>query len=187
MGQVGVVLAREPQSLVSRYAEGDDSAFDEIVSIYGRDVYRVARRMTNSADDADDAVQETFVRACQRLHSVDCDANLRRWLLTITINYCIDRRRRRRVTVVELSSDTPSHGRGPEHSLLNRELAERLEKALTVLSGRQRACFVLHETEGLKVAEIAVVVGCSVGAVKCYLHRARGRLRRELSPYVQCA
>ncbi|HOS95845.1 MAG TPA: sigma-70 family RNA polymerase sigma factor [Armatimonadota bacterium] len=184
MGRAQVAMVQTPQSLVSRFAEGDTAAFDEVVRLYGRDVYRVARRMTDCADDADDVVQETFIRAFQRLGEVDGDASVKRWLLTITINLCIDRHRRRRLPVSELSFDPPAERSAADHELLNRELGQHLHAALSKLSGQQRACFVLHEIEGLKVAEIAQIVGCSDGAVKCYLHRARDRLQKQLAPYL---
>ena len=184
MGRASVVTTIDQPGLVDRCAEGDDSAFEEMFALYSRDVYRVARRMTGSHDDADDVMQETFVRAFQHIGGIDSDASIRKWLLTIAINNCIDRRRRRRVPVVALAEDPPSPSSGPESEVVVREFNEKLTEAIGRLSGRQRACFVLHEMEGLKVTEIAEHLKCSPGAVKSYLHRARETLRKDLTPYL---
>jgi RNA polymerase sigma-70 factor (ECF subfamily) len=184
MGLTSLAQTRESRSLIARCGEGQDAAFEEVFRLYGPDIYRVARRMTGNHDDADDVLQDTFVKAFERIHEVDRDANIRRWLLTIAINTCIDRRRRRRLSIVELTVDPPSDEGRPDRVVLAGELNAHLERAIGMLKGRQKACFVLHELEEMKVTDVAATLGCSTGAVKSYLHRARETLRAYLGPYL---
>lgn len=185
-------------ALIQRAKANDRAAFNEIVLRYKDKVYNYIYRMVRNATDAEDLTQETFVRAYLSLHSFQSRASLNTWLFRIATNLCIDhsrRAKRNQGLVTSLSPDNEEEEEGlqrdipdatfdPQRLLLNKELGEKLEKALQELPEKLRMVVLLYDVEGLSYEEIAAITGCPLGTVKSRLFNARAVLRRKLEPYL---
>jgi RNA polymerase sigma-70 factor (ECF subfamily) len=173
---------------MARLAGGDQEALAPLMDRHYRRLYRIALSYLRDADDALDAVQETFVKVYQNAASWDGSADAGPWLTRIAVNHSIDRYRRARRRVLNeeplgesdhemhLSENEPS----PERKVIGRELGERIRAALGALPETQRAVFVLRHYEELKLEEIAQALDLSLGTVKSSLHRAIRQLRSRL-------
>ncbi|NJM06274.1 sigma-70 family RNA polymerase sigma factor [Candidatus Gracilibacteria bacterium] len=169
--------------LIQRTLAGDQRAFAELVERYTGAVFNLAYRMLNNAQDAEDAVQEIFLRAYRRLDSYDTERKFVTWLLTIASNYCIDRLRRRRfdwLTLDDVAFWLPSTRTGPERNALLNEQRAAVQQALQALPEQYRSITVLRYWQDLSYLEIAEVTGLSESAVKTRLHRARKMLETVL-------
>ncbi|MEP7198967.1 MAG: sigma-70 family RNA polymerase sigma factor [Chloroflexota bacterium] len=164
--------------IIAQARRGDANAFGQLVQRYQSPVYNLAYRLLGDAAEAEDAAQETFLRAYQQLRAFDAERRFTPWLLSIATHYCIDRLRRRKFVGPSLDADdlrdqftatTPE----PEAATLAREDAEQAQQLLNHLSPPSRAVVVLKYWNDLSLDEIATVTGDSVGAVKVKLHRAR--------------
>jgi RNA polymerase sigma-70 factor (ECF subfamily) len=167
---------------------GDRSAFTQLMHRYAGAVYNLAYRMLGSAEDAEDASQEIFLRAYTRLASFDRNRRFSTWLLTIGSNYCIDRLRRRRfswLTLDDATFELPSAEPGPERSALSGERRAIVRRALQALPDNYRAITVLRYWNDLSYAEIAQVTGLTESTIKTRLHRARHMLAEALGPEEQ--
>ena len=178
---------------------GDQSAFGRLVMAYQTPVYNLCYRMLGNAAEAEDAAQETFLRAYTHLRSYDPQRPFRSWLLSIASHYCIDRLRRRRITwlpleeefaapsgaaepagrasgqgiaAVRLASGSP----GPESVVAQREREEHIQGLLAGLSPIDRAAITLRYWYDCSYEEIAETLTLTVSAVKSRLHRARRAL-----------
>lgn len=170
---------------------GNVQAFDELVRRHQGRVYAVAYRMTGSRDDALDVAQESLFKAYRKVHTWQPTGLFLPWLLRLTTNQSIDllrRKKRRRQERYEDAVDVQanrSNGEpaslATEHRVIADEIDERVQASLSVLSPAQRTVFVLRHYQGLQLAEIAPVLGCTVGSVKVHLFRALKKLRNELS------
>lgn len=166
--------------LARRCLDGDEAAWRAFVERFERPVFSLCFRMMRHRQDAEDAAQEALVRAIRSLGDWDRSRPILPWLLTIAANRCrtaLGRRRRIPATTqlpVEPCSD--AHRAGPE-------TAEEIAQALDELRDEYRECFILFYQHELDCAEISDVLGCPVGTVKTWLHRARqqlaGALRRR--------
>lgn len=177
----------EEQWLVEHAQRGDKNAFARLVDEYQMPVYNLAYRMLGNANDAEDAAQETFLRAYTQLKKFKRDQKFATWLLSIDAHYCIDRlRRRSRLGWMSLEderlSDTLlSDAPEPDAETLRREDQREIEHLLEQLAPANRLVVVLRYWYDQSVEEIARTTGDSVGAVKVQLHRARQALARELA------
>lgn len=178
----------EEQTWVFQAQRGDDQAFTQLVEIYQKPVYNLCYRMLGEAEDAEDAAQETFLRAYQRLDSYDPARPFATWLLSIAAHYCIDRLRRRRFSafsIDEEDDDSPAFeipdadAPNPERESARREEREKLHALLASLEARDRAAVVLRYWHDASEAEIAETLGLTVSAVKSRLHRARLALAKR--------
>jgi RNA polymerase sigma-70 factor (ECF subfamily) len=179
-------------SLVRRVLAGDSDAFEGIVAAHSRAVFGLAFRVTGNAAAAEDAVQETFLRAFRFLSRFDQRAELGTWLHRIAVNAAIDqtrrvrRERRNRVELPEegdLSlAEFPAGEAGPERQALAGEIRRRTEAALAELSPSERAAFVLRHYEGRSIAEICTTLGKRDNAIKQSIFRAVRKLRVALAP-----
>jgi RNA polymerase sigma-70 factor, ECF subfamily len=178
---------------ISRVRAGDDDAFRELVERHGRAVYRVAYRITGRVEDAEDVVQETFLRAYRQLDRFEARANLRTWLHRIATNCAVDllRARPKREVAEEpeaLERAAGAAGDGlppPDRSLLGVQIKERLAGAMSLLTEMERATFTLRHFEGLSIDEIAGMLGLKAGATKHSIFRAVRKMRRELRPFIE--
>jgi RNA polymerase sigma-70 factor (ECF subfamily) len=169
--------------LVQRALAGEQRAFADLVERYTGAVFNMAYRMLNNAQDAEDAVQEIFLRAYRRLDTYDVDRKFVTWLLTIASNYCIDRLRRRRfdwLTLDDVAFWLPSTRIGPERNALLNEQRLAVQRALQSLPEQYRSITVLRYWQDLSYLEIAEVTGLTESAVKTRLHRARKMLEAAL-------
>jgi RNA polymerase sigma-70 factor, ECF subfamily len=167
---------------------GDRDAFGQLMHRYAGAVYNLAYRMLGSAEEAEDASQEIFLRAYTRLSSFDRARRFSTWLLSIGSNYCIDRLRRRRyiwMTLDDVAFTLPSTERGPERSALDQERRAAVQRALQRLPENYRLVTVLRYWQDLSYDEIARVTGLTESAIKTRLHRARHMLEEALGPEEQ--
>jgi RNA polymerase sigma-70 factor (ECF subfamily) len=173
---------------VEQALRGDRAAFGQLMHRYAGAVYNLAYRMLGSAEDAEDASQEIFLRAYTRLTSFDRQRRFSTWLLSIGSNYCIDRLRRRRfawVTLDDTAFALPSQERSPERLALDHEQQAIVQQALQQLPENYRMVTVLRYWSDLSYEEIAKVTGLPESTIKTRLHRARHMLAKALGPEEQ--
>ena len=180
---------------VAQARDGDSEAFRALVERHSRAVYRLAHRMTGSPQDAEDVVQETFLKAYKQLGRFESRANFGTWLHRIAVNCSIDliRSRAHRETGHE-TDDLEQFGatveRGdavgasPERLMLSAQVQERVQNAMASLSGMERAAFVLRHFEGESIEEISKALGLKTNAAKHSVFRAVKKMRAALEPFV---
>jgi RNA polymerase sigma-70 factor (ECF subfamily) len=177
------------RELMGRLAAGDREALGPLMERHHLRIYRIALSYLRDRDEAQDAVQETFVKAYQGAARWDGSAEVAPWLARIAVNHAIDRyRRARRRLASETPLDEEDHGEriaaeapSPERRAMGREAGERISAALGGLPDRQRAVVVLRLYEDMNLEEIAQVLDMSLGTVKSSLHRALRRMRERLA------
>ena len=175
----------DPDSeLVRRVLAGDTSAFTALADRHAAACLRFAMRMLGSRDDAEDATQESFVRAFRALASYDDARTFRTWLFAILVNRCrsalLTRSRRERWVISDESAVGRSSTGAPDRSA---ELRMELERAMAVLPEDQREAFLLKYVEQLEYTEMSAITGVGVSALKMRVQRACTRLRQELHEY----
>jgi RNA polymerase sigma-70 factor (ECF subfamily) len=173
-------------------AEGSESdSFRALVEEHSPMVFRLAFRMTGNASDAEDVVQETFLKAHRSLGGFDERARFGTWVYRIAVNAAIDliRRRGRGTVVRPAGEDDPpvvetlaSKDPQPDRVAMSGQIQRDVAAALTQLSERERAAFVLRHLEGMPIERIAEVLKIGPNAVKQTVFRAVQKLRRELAP-----
>jgi RNA polymerase sigma-70 factor (ECF subfamily) len=169
--------------LVTRARNGDRKALDALVERHSPRVNRLSAQLLEDLEEARDAAQESLVKLCTRLRQFRGDAQFATWLHRLVVNTCRDRMAWQRVRRTEPLPDDDISG-GDDGDLariavlgdLRRDVAEALSK----LSRNQRIAVVLRDSFGLSYEEIARVARMPVGTAKCYVHRARARLRARL-------
>lgn len=171
-------------ALVARIRGGEPHLYGTLVDRYQRRLWWSCLRMLGDPDEAEDVVQETFVRAWEKLDGFDPDRRFYTWLFTIARNRCLNALRRRRTWGFRsLSGDDPPVPRAPESAgagVEDRELALALSECLETLTPDQREVFDLRHGEEFRYAEIAAVLKITQGTVMSRLHRARGKMRECL-------
>jgi len=182
MGGVELSHARETTSADS---------FRAVVEEHSRMVFRLALRMTGNVQDAEDVVQDTFLKAHRSFDRFDARASVATWIYRIAVNASIDVLRRRRDAVAPRppgNGDSypmealPSGQPLPDRLAFSGQVDRRVASALTLLSARERAAFVLRHLEGMPVERIAEVLQIGPNAVKQTVFRAVQKLRLELAP-----
>lgn len=170
---------------VSQARQGSDEAFTHLVELYQKPVYNLCYRMLGEAESAEDASQETFLRAFQYLHRYDEKRSFATWLLSIAAHYCIDRLRRRKFAIFSIDEEDdegttfeiPDPGSPePEAESVKKEDRTRLHKLLQSLDETDRAAIVMRYWYDFSETEIADSLRLTVSAVKSRLHRARREL-----------
>ena len=171
---------------------GNQHAFRVLVERHSQSVFRLAFRMTSNEQDAEDLVQETFLRAFKQLHRFDGRATFGTWLYRICANCSLDliRARKSRKEQQTGSEDEPlnwldriaTREPSPERLTESGQIAELLEPALKRLSEMERTAFVLRHYEGCDIEEIARALGVQTSAAKHSVFRAVQKLRRALQP-----
>jgi RNA polymerase sigma-70 factor, ECF subfamily len=174
---------------------GDVDAFEELVKRYDRKLLRIAQHVTNNREDAEDVVQEAFLKAFQYLEQFRENSQFSTWLIRIALNQSLMKLRKRRTTR-ELSLDKEFQSEednlpmdvtdwtpNPEEMYRTAELREILRNTLRELGAGLRVVFVLRDIEGLSLQQTAEALELSVSAVKARLWRARLNLRERLSAY----
>lgn len=175
------------QEIIQSARQGNQAAFTALVNAYQHPIYNLCYRMLGGADEAQEAAQETFLRAYTQLHRYDPERPFKTWLFSVASHYCIDRLRRRRITWVDID-DEPLAGHpalrearpGPEESVVRRERAADLQQLLDTLAPKDRAAVVMLYWYDLSYQEIADATNTTVSAVKSRLHRARAALAEGL-------
>jgi RNA polymerase sigma-70 factor (ECF subfamily) len=178
-------LARAELDLVNRAKDGDSGAFGDLVRLHRRGVVNVVYRMCGDAVLAEDAAQEAFVRAWQRIDRYEPRAAFRSWLYRIASNAALDALRRQRETVDIDGLRLASTGAGPEERAESADRENVVRQAVLALPPASRAVLVLREYEQLSYREIADALSIPMGTVMSRLNYARNRLRRALAPYLE--
>ena len=176
---------RVDRELVQRCRRGELGAFEELYKRYGSRLYTVAYRITGSAADAEDLVQDMFLQVFRRLESFRGEAALGTWLHRLAVNTCLDfvrskQGRRQRMTDAADDLDAleaPAAGPWRAETALDRM---DLERAIAQLPPSYRRAFLLHDVEGLEHHEIGAALGIAEGTSKSLLFKARMRLRSLL-------
>lgn len=182
--------ATEAAATLARARQGDSDAFRELVERHSRSAFRLAYRMTGNEHDAEDVVQESFLRAYKRLGRFESRANFGTWLYRIVANCSVDhmrakqaRRDQARAESLEdaadvLANDSPN----PERLARSAEIDRRVRAALDDLSPLERAAFTLRHYEGRSIDEISRTLGLGTSAAKHSVFRAVKKLRMVLEP-----
>lgn len=198
---MGTIQTRESEpvseelTLVRAAKAGDMRAFEELVRRYDRNVFRIAQHITQNREDAEDVVQEAFLKAYGNLSQFQEQSKFYTWLVRIAVNEALMKLRRRRPErMVSLDQDIETEedsmprevadwSPNPEQQYNQAELREILGKTIQGLPAGFRTVFVLRDVEGLSTEETAEALGLSVPAVKSRLLRARLQLRERLNKY----
>ena len=172
--------------LVDKATNGDRRALDALVERYSPRVNRLASQLMGHLEEARDAAQESLVKVCTRLKQFRGEAQFATWLHRLVVNTCRDRmafQRVRRAEPLELDEHAISEDPDPSSVAVLTDLRRDLADALSRLSADQRIAVVLRDSFGLSYKEISRVARMPVGTAKCYVHRARARLRTLLEEY----
>ncbi len=172
--------------LVDKATNGDRRALDALVERYSPRVNRLASQLMGDLEEARDAAQESLVKVCTRLKQFRGEAQFATWLHRLVVNTCRDRmafQRVRRAEPLELDEHAVSDDPDPSSVAVLTDLRRDLADALSRLSADQRIAVVLRDSFGLSYKEISRVARMPVGTAKCYVHRARARLRTLLEEY----
>lgn len=182
--------------LIERARRGEKTAFGQLLRMHQRRVYACAIHMLGDRGEAEDAVQETFLRAWRAIDRFDGRAELSTWLYRICINVSLNAlRRRKRVEasdigdprVPEPAADPTQGQTDPRHAAQAIELYGRLAKALDQLSPSLRATVILVLIDGMPQKEASEALGCSEGTIAWRVHEARRRLREVLGDHLEDA
>ncbi|HYE25716.1 MAG TPA: sigma-70 family RNA polymerase sigma factor [Clostridia bacterium] len=187
--------ASDETLLVQAAKNGDVTAFEDLVRRYDRNVFRIAQHITQNREDAEDVVQDAFLKAYQNLGQFQGQSKFYTWLVRIAVNEALMRLRRRRPErMVSLDEDVKTEedsmprevadwAPNPEQLYTQAELKDILSKTIQGLPPSFRTVFVLRDVEGLSTEETANALDLSVPAVKSRLLRARLQLRERLTKY----
>ena len=190
-------VAREDEHLLVAAAKsGDVTAFEELVSRYERKIFRLTMNITGNREDAEDAMQDAFLKSYSHLKTFQGDSRFYTWLVRIAANEALMRLRKRRPN--QFSLDEPiagdedlmprelqDWGPGPEQRFAQTEMREILSSVIEELEPDYRMVFVLRDIEELSTEDTASALSISVPAVKSRLLRARLKLRQKLNRYFQ--
>jgi RNA polymerase sigma-70 factor (ECF subfamily) len=185
---------RDP-SVVARARDGDRDAFRSLVERHSRYIYSLAHRMTGNAQDAEDVVQEAWLKAHKQLSRFEARADFRTWMHRIAVNCSIDliRARRHREDAhdpMDLEQG-PLSERGaeaqatPERMAASVQISDRVNDALNLLTALERAAFTLRHVEGMSIEEVGEKLGMKTSATKHSIFRAVKKMRAALEPFVQ--
>jgi RNA polymerase sigma-70 factor, ECF subfamily len=176
------------EALVERARQGDGQAFKALFERHVMAVRRFLRDVLREGGAADEATQETFVRAHAQLKKLEQRTRVKAWLLGIARNVAFEHRRARRDEVELDEAEAPIEAvipsPDPEKLLLDRELERQFDLALGALSANRRAALVLRLDHGLAYEEIAHAMGWTLPMVKNEIHRARLKLRAAMLPHL---
>lgn len=182
------------EDLVRGALTGDEESFRDLMEKYKRRAYGVALGIVGDPDEAQDVVQDAFVKAYYKLKDFRFGANFYTWFYRLLVNQAIDRwRKTSRSPTVSFDDawvsgersefETMGYPKTPEELAGNRELSEGLARAIAALPEYHRTVIILREVEGLAYEEIARILDCSVGTVMSRLHYARAKLKEALKGF----
>jgi RNA polymerase sigma-70 factor, ECF subfamily len=181
--------------LVAQSREGDAAAFGELVRRYEGKIFRLAQHVTQNREDAEDVLQETFMKAYEHLDQFQGNSKFYTWIVRIAVNQALMKLRRRKTDksvsldeTIDTGEDTmvreiAAWDEDPEQRFSRDELGDILDKAVEGLDPPYRSVFVLRDMDELSTEETAEALGLSVPAVKSRLLRARLQLREKLTRY----
>ena len=185
----------DESALVAQAREGDTRAFGELVRRYEGKIFRLAQHVTQNREDAEDVLQETFMKAYEHLDQFQGNSKFYTWIVRIAVNQALMKLRRRKTDksvsldeTIDTGEDTivreiAAWDEDPEQRFSREELGEILDTAIQGLEPPYRSVFVLRDIEELSTEETAEALDLSVPAVKSRLLRARLQLREKLTRY----
>jgi RNA polymerase sigma-70 factor (ECF subfamily) len=172
--------------LISRFQDGDASAFDEIVRRHQKMTHMLALRLLGDTEEALEVSQNVFLRAFQNLKDFRGQSKLSSWLYRITYNLCMKRLRNRRLRRF-LSLDNEEYPlpniENPDEQFERQEFRRDLQLSIAKLPPQQKAVFTLHHLQGLKLSEVAEVMNRDIGTVKALHYHAVRKLRSALKEW----
>jgi RNA polymerase sigma-70 factor (ECF subfamily) len=183
----------DESALVTAAKNGDMTAFSDLVQHYDRRVFRMAKQITQNDDDAEDVLQETFLKAFTHLADFQGNSKFYTWLVRIAVNEALMKLRKRRSDRTVPLDDPIDTGedevvreiavwdQNPEDTYSREELAELLDQAIQSLKPAYRTVFILRDIEEMSIEETAETLNLSISAVKSRLLRARLQLREKLT------
>jgi RNA polymerase sigma-70 factor (ECF subfamily) len=179
-------------ALVERAQAGDHDAYGALVERHSRAVFRLAYRITGQEQDAEDVVQDAFLRAYRQIGRFEARSSFGTWLYRIAANCAHDLLRAKPRTTSKPSADEDGYelqelpdssaGANPERVLASREIDRRVRAGLETLSDLERSAFILRHFEGLSIAEIGQSLGLGPSAAKHSIFRAVQKMRRNVEP-----
>jgi RNA polymerase sigma-70 factor (ECF subfamily) len=191
-----MIIQPSPEISLEALRSGDRDALAQLVENYSSQIYQLALKMLNNTQDAEDVLQNTFLKAFQHIAGFDGRSSLSTWLYRISSNEALMMLRKRRPEITEADSRamdgedtdiTPTEfvdwGLLPEEELLSGEAKKQLDQAIQALPEKLRIVFLLRDIEGLSIQETAQSLEVSEDVVKTRLLRARLRLREQLAAY----
>jgi len=176
--------------LISRCQQGDQDALKEIFEQYHKKVYRIAFGVVRQREEALDIVQEVFIKLFRSIKNFKGRSHFYTYLYRMVMNTAIDHAsktgKQQLSSLDEEGSFEPSDEaeKGPERILLQKELEERVKRAMDKLPVEQRAALIFRDMEGLSYQEMAEAMGCSIGTVMSRLHYGRKKMQELLKDYV---
>jgi RNA polymerase sigma-70 factor (ECF subfamily) len=185
----------DESELVTRARQGDNRAFSTLVKQYEAKIFRLAQHITQNREDAEDVLQETFLKAYEHLDQFQGNSKFYTWIVRIAVNQALMKLRRRRTDksvsldeTIDTGEDTVTRevaawDEDPEQRFSREELAEILDTAVQDLTPTYRSVFLLRDVDDLSTEETAEALGISIPAVKSRLLRARLQLREKLTRY----
>ena len=181
---------QEVQIIIQKAARGDQNAFRTIVSQNQSFLYAVAYRFLGSSADAEDAVQEAFVRLWKNLHNYRPEVKLTTWLYKIVVNHSLDvlksAHRKHQKSRVDVQSHTSIiSGKATDDDMHAAELHAFIQEAASELTPKQKAVFILRDLEELPVEDVCNILSMSAGNVKSNLYYARQQMSEKLKKYYQ--
>jgi len=192
---VSSLTGTDESVLLAQAREGDTRAFAELVRRYEGKIFRLAQHITQNREDAEDVLQETFMKAYEHLDQFKGDSKFYTWIVRIAVNQALMKLRRRKsdksVSLdeqIDTGEDTivreiAAWDEDPEQQFSREELGSILDRAIQSLEPPYRSVFVLRDIDELSTEETAEALGLSVPAVKSRLLRARLQLREKLTRY----
>jgi len=186
-----VATPASDEELVQRAQQDDDRAFGNLVERYETKVYSLAMKMLRNPEDAEDVLQDTFLRAYRGIKSFQGNSTFSTWIYRITANSALMRLRKKQLPTVSIDDaderETPINiadwSPGPVEQLLTKETQKAMDEAIEALPPEFKQVFILRDVEELSNAEVAEILDLSVAAVKSRLHRARLKVRNRLALY----
>lgn len=180
------MFVMDDQQLIARIKDGDSRPFDTLVKRYQDRINNLCRYMLENQQDAEDAAQDTFLKAYRNLKAYRPSASFYTWLYRIAVNTCLDHKRKISLRSLWFQSDEdhagsfPSNTPSPEAAYSDKQSMQSLRSALNKLSKKLRVVIILKELDRLSYEEIAEILEVSVGTVKSRISRAREELQKNI-------
>ncbi len=183
----------DESSIIDRFKKGEKAAFEELVLRYQDRIYNLCRHLLRNTHDAEDAAQDTFIKAYHNLDNFRPEASFYTWLYRIAVNTCLDYKKKPffgsffmkadegEEFIDEPVSDRPS----PEKLYESKQIGSALHNGIKKLPPKLRTAIVLKEIEGLSYEEIADILGVSIGTVKSRISRAREELKQRMKKFTE--
>jgi len=176
-------------TLIIEAQQGDEEAFRKLVNMHARRVFAVAYDLSGNYMDAEDLVQEVFIKMYRSLDRFRMDSRLDTWIYRITVNTWLNHKKsklfRIRQTEMTINDEVNSNQIRNNSNMFGEndsDIRDQIEAGLTKLSQKEKAAFVLRHYQDLKLKEVAEIIKVSTGTVKSLLHRAGKKLQKHLAP-----